>query len=530
MRNWIGALALLLMILPGAARAEWLEASSAHFVVYANDSERDARKFSEQLERFHSAMEIVTGLEMDAPSPSNRVTVFMVKNQREVERLIGINNVGGFYIPRAGGSVAFVPRVEARNGQPDYAMIALLHEYAHHFLLSSSAFPSPRWFGEGGAEFFASADFDKDGGIGIGLPAIHRANELAYGRNVPVAELVDTVASEKLTWGTYDAFYGKSWLLYHYLVFTPSRSGQLRAYLRAMAGGKTSLQAAQDAFGDLDQLETDLQAYRGQRTLLSMRLRPDQVTIGPVAIRRLSPGEAAMMPVQIRSRRGVTREQAVELLAEAREIAARYPADAAVLAALAEAEFDAGNDAEAIAAADRALALDPNQVNAYVQKGFALFRLASAAEDKNAAYRQAVAPFLALNRLENDHPLPLVYYFRSFAERGAPAPEQAVRGLERASELAPFDLDLRLNLAAYQLRTGDLAAARGNMVPIAYHPHAPRQMTDAARQVIEWIDAGGQAEPPAMVALLLRAGRPAEAAEETAAAGEEAAAAQAAAD
>ena len=49
MRFW---LVLLALALPGAARAEWFEASSAHFVVYADDSQRDIRKFSEQLERY----------------------------------------------------------------------------------------------------------------------------------------------------------------------------------------------------------------------------------------------------------------------------------------------------------------------------------------------------------------------------------------------------------------------------------------------------------------------------------------------
>ena len=43
MRKWIAALVLLLA--PATAQAEWLEASSAHFVVYADDSERDVRKF-----------------------------------------------------------------------------------------------------------------------------------------------------------------------------------------------------------------------------------------------------------------------------------------------------------------------------------------------------------------------------------------------------------------------------------------------------------------------------------------------------
>lgn len=500
MRKWL--LVALLLLAPVPAQADWLEASSAHFVVYADDSERDVRRFAEQLERFHAAMEIVTGLEGVQPSASNRVTVFMLRSQRQIERLAGGRNIGGFYIPRAGGSVAFVPRVEARSGRPDPSMIPLLHEYAHHFLLSNSGFPSPRWLSEGGAEFFASAEFASDGGLGIGMPAQHRGPELLLLRNIKAADLVDTDASERRSRGNgYNAFYGKSWLLYHYLVFTPERRGQLTGYLRAMADGKSSLQAAEETFGDLDELERDLQRYLDQRTMLSMRFRAEQLEIAPINVRRVSEGDAAMMPVRIRSRRGVTREEALEILADARAIAARFPGDAAVLAALAEAEYDAGNDAEAIAAADGALALDPDQVNAYVQKGFALFRRAREAEDKDAAYRLAIEPFLALNRLENDHPLPLIYYFRSFAERGARPPDQAVLGLERAVELAPFDLGLRLELASHQIQAGELDRVRVNLVPVAYNPHGG-SFVEPARRVIERIDAGGEPQPPELLALL----------------------------
>ena len=109
-----------------------------------------------------------------------------------------------------------------------------------------------------------------------------------------------------------------------------------------------------------------------------------------------------MMPLRIRSRVGVNKEQALALVTEARTVAARFPADPAVQAALAEAEYDAGNDAAAIAAADKALAADKTQVNAWVQKGYALFRSAADADDRKAAYRAARAPFVALNKLENE--------------------------------------------------------------------------------------------------------------------------------
>jgi hypothetical protein len=40
----------------GCCAAEWLQASSTHFVVYANDNERKIRALSQQLERYGAAL------------------------------------------------------------------------------------------------------------------------------------------------------------------------------------------------------------------------------------------------------------------------------------------------------------------------------------------------------------------------------------------------------------------------------------------------------------------------------------------
>lgn len=128
--------------------------------------------------------------------------------------------------------------------------------------------------------------------------------------------------------------------------------------------------------------------------MYSFSLSPDKLRTGTITLRPLSVGEAAIMPLQIRSQRGVDKEEAATIVAEARAVAARFPADAGVLTALAEAEYDAGDDAAAIAAAEAALARDPGRTNAYIQKGYALFRQAAAADNKAAAYAAAVKPFL----------------------------------------------------------------------------------------------------------------------------------------
>ena len=96
------------MFVGTAARAEWHKAESDHFVIFADDKEDDIRRFAENLERYHSAMTFLTMREVEKPSPSNRVTIFVVGSQADMRALSGSRRIGGFYIPRAGASRAFV--------------------------------------------------------------------------------------------------------------------------------------------------------------------------------------------------------------------------------------------------------------------------------------------------------------------------------------------------------------------------------------------------------------------------------------
>lgn len=484
--------ALLAMIAAAAspAQAKWYEASSEHFVIYADDSERDIREFAENLEKYHSAMVLVSGRSVEAPSPSNRVTIFVVGSQRDIRKLSGSDSksIAGFYVPRAGASRAFVQDIRNRsNGYPDFSTVILLHEYAHHFLIGSSRYAMPRWMSEGAAEFFASAGFNKDGSVQIGRPAMHRAGELHYADEVSVHELLDAELYEQRRRKGYDAFYGMSWALYHYLIFGEERKGQLDEYAGLVMQGKNSLEAAKEAFGDIDVLDKEVERYLKQRKMFNIKLPPERISYGPISLRELPEGEAEMMDVRIVSQRGVTREQALELVVEAREIAARFPNDPGVLTALAEAEYDAGNDDAAITAADRAIAIDPMRPNAYVQKGYALFRKAEDADDPETAYSEAMKAFSALNKIENDHPVPLIYYYRSFVERGLPPNENARHALEWASRLAPFDQGLAMNAALMLAEEGKIGLAKFTLEPLATNPHGG-SLSEQARDYLDMLE------------------------------------------
>ena len=89
MRRVLTTAAALFLFISGKALAEWHEASSDHFVIYAEEDEKDIRKYSDRLERYYSAMSAILPSKKIKPSPSNRVTIYVVSSERMVRKLYG---------------------------------------------------------------------------------------------------------------------------------------------------------------------------------------------------------------------------------------------------------------------------------------------------------------------------------------------------------------------------------------------------------------------------------------------------------
>lgn len=472
-RFLISIICVFALFIPGRAYAQWHEASSDHFLVIADQNERDTREFAERLERFHSAMHIVLGREVQKPSPSNRVTIYVVRNTNQVQKLAGDKTgfLAGFYQARAGGSLAFTARVDSGGSAITHSEQVLFHEYAHHVMHGTNEWATPRWLSEGFAEFFSTARFEKNGGMGLGLPALHRANEFAYAKDVSIEALLDTSLYKRPKKGAFDEFYGRSWLLYHYLMLSGKRPGQMINYQVALVNGAAELDAAKTAFGDLKQLDKELGAYLAQSRMSYLPISGDKLKIGAITVRKMRPAEAAIMPVILESKRGVNTEMAKALLPRAQAIASTYPDDPFVLSALAEAEHDAGNYSVALTIADKALAAEPALVNAHVQKIYALARLAEKSDDPDAAWRLTRKAVAALNKVENDHPIPLIYYYRSLKFAGKDITDIAAHGLERALQLAPYDKNVRWQLTQQLISEEKYAAAYRILLPLANDPH-----------------------------------------------------------
>ncbi len=466
-------LALLCLLLPGAAEAAWRQASTPHFLIYSEQKPEELRDFATRLERFDQAMRKIRGM-ADLPlGPSNRLTVYVVPSVSSVQK-IGprSRNLAGFYIPRAGGSIAIVPRRAGSGGRFDLdAEGILLHEYAHHFMMAEGAgIAYPAWLVEGFAEVNSTAEFGVDGSINLGIPAAHRLYGLAMG-SLPVETLLTSSADLRDPRST-EMFYARSWLLTHYLTFHKPRRGQLATYLKAFNSGKPSLNAAKEVFGDLKKLDSELDVYLRARRMPGLRFSFKELQIGEIELRDLSPAENAVMDLRIRSDRGVDRAEATRLLARMRQVAAGYPNDPTVQAYLAEAEYDAGNQAEAVAAADRALAADPSSIDALLYRGRSMMAQALASGSRDpATWKEIRRWIIKANNLDKEHAEPLWFYYQTFPAIGAKPDANAVQALLKAHDLAPQDRTLRMAVARQHLIDGKAAEARTALAPIAFDPH-----------------------------------------------------------
>ena len=485
-----GVAALTMLADARPARAEWLQATSKHFIVYADGNADTVKRQAEDLERFDSVFRYFQTLPERPEDESNKLTVYVVASGTAVRRLYGDNssNVDGFYQGRASGSVAFTPARGSTGDERsrDEPRIVLFHEYAHHAMLGNYDAAYPAWFAEGYAEFLSTVRFDKDV-FWIGAPAQHRAYTLHLGASLPAEQLfaanMRTMSKEQIA-----SLYARGWLLTHYVETDPVRRKQFGEYLAALNAGKPSVEAARAAFGDLKQLDKEMNKRMNAPRLPAYRIANDKLPQPVVTIRPLRPGEKAMIDLRMRSDRGVNRTTAQPILAEALPIGARYPDDPVVQGWLAEMALDAGRYDLAEAAADRALAVDPKSAQALVYKGQGHLRRAREAKVRDPeVWKEARSWLLRANTLDANDAYTLMLYYSSFGMAGVPATANAKAALTRAHELVPQDAGLSFAYARQSLLDGKIDEARMALRPLAYSAHA--EANNPAARLLALLDA-----------------------------------------
>lgn len=258
---------LLCFILTASAIAQtdtWLEVRTPHFVIVSNSSEKEARQAALQFEKMRSVLRnVFPEAAVDAATP---ITVLAVADKRTLESLKPEAYIGKGKLNLAG---LFLLAPEKNyvllwlNMPGLHSFAGIYHEYTH-FVVSRTGEWLPLWLNEGSAEFYQNTEIDNTevrlGKADAAVLALLQRSQL-----LPLATIL-TVDQHSPYYQEEDKgsmFYAESWALTHYLKAKDTRENthRIRDYLDLMHENVDSVNAAAQAFGDLQQLQADLQKY-----------------------------------------------------------------------------------------------------------------------------------------------------------------------------------------------------------------------------------------------------------------------------
>jgi tetratricopeptide (TPR) repeat protein len=465
MPAWLIGIAVML-VLPSAAAAAWHRAETDHFIFYGT-SAKDVREDAIRLERYDALLRDLT--KIPKGSTTMKLTVYVLSDVEAVKRAYGdrTSDVAGFYTTNPSGVIAVVPR---GIGEKDYDDVILFHEYAHHLMLQYFPTAYPAWYSEGFAEYLSTAQFT-DIAAKIGLPANHRAYQLLIEEPVPIETLLSAGVGD-LKRDQVGNFYGRAWLLTHFLSFEKTRRGQQSECLTLINNGMAPLEAARKAFGDLAVLNKDLNRYMKAPRIAYLNVANTPPAATSITVTELDRASGEALMDRLLLTRGTAVAERQPIANRLRKLSGKYPGNASVLTLLAEAEHDLGNYDAAVVAADAAIAIEPANVRASLWKGMSLGRALSKANDKDAAKWKAARNWIVrANRANPEDPFPLYEYYQSFQAEGRDPTKSAVAGLGKAVSLIPQESAFRVPYAIELANAGDYSGAAMILQPIANSPH-----------------------------------------------------------
>ena len=277
---WACLLLLGVALCPGARAADkekkpekekkekiepWTEIRTTHFIVASDGGEKTARRFGELFENllrvFQSTLpkaRTTNGLPVrllvahDGQSFARVVPEFPFTKTRDQPPGIFVTGPEKTYIAiraNAGGKFVYHD---------------IFHEYARS-VLKLSYHNLPPWIDEGYASVYDSLTFS-DRGARLERPD---PNDMSTLFESPLLPLDVVLGADRQSpyyspgGGKDTVFYAESRVLLQYLITDPqmTRSNAMERYLTAITSGTDLLPAARSAFGDLNQLQSNLDAY-----------------------------------------------------------------------------------------------------------------------------------------------------------------------------------------------------------------------------------------------------------------------------
>ena len=395
------------------ARDSWVSVRSKHLLVIGNGSEKEIRQVTARLEQFR---EVVSTLLAKAGSDSAiPTTVIVFKDDASYGPFKVSENNSGYFQP--GQDVNYITLSTESRGDLD-PFSTIFHEYTH-LLVNDTFGKTPAWFNEGLAELYSTLSVSDDQRVVIGRPIRRHISTLQQNSLLPLRTLLEVDykspfynESQKQS-----IFYAEAWALMHYLMMTDNgvRAPHVLEFLQLLNAHTALEPAFQKAFNtSIESVENALRGY-----VLQDHFRTNDLTFA----RKIQPSI----------------EMTSASLSEAEVFA--YEGDLLI--------HSNRNEAETYLL--KAVALDPNLIQAHASLGMARYRQGRMSEALPSLERAVEA---------NSQNALVQYYYAAILSRPAEnettltlglAPETAAKAraaLKNAIALRP-DFHDSYNLLAY---------------------------------------------------------------------------------
>ena len=457
MARWIRAAALGMAALAGSAQAAWKRVETPHYIVYSQGTDAQIQQLGFRLEMLDKTQRFLT--RRPEALPPIKPVVYVLDDMEAVQQTMafgGASGVAGYYNAHTRGPFMVT---NADNSNAEFtAQLVMFHELTHYYMFANFPAAYPTWFTEGFAEFVGTSRVLDQNKMEVGRLSLNRYRTLAAFEWLPVQRLIAAKS-----YGDVDnvlMLYAEGWLLTHYLTLGGARDGQLATYLGAINQGRSFLDAAKLAFGDLGKLDGELQAYARRRTLPTRIFEFRVPTATTAAVTAVPPAQNAMMLDDVKLMSGVGASDAAAFAQQVRRDAGAFPNDPFALRLRAEASLWADDTADATAATRQWLAVAPNDPLAQAMLGRTEVAALKAGKSTDAAaWAAARARIMAASRLAPHEPTILRAYFESFTAEGKLPSDDAQNMLFTALDMNPNDAEVRYLLAADFERRGLLTDA-----------------------------------------------------------------------
>ena len=253
----------------------WVEIRTAHFIVASDGGERTARRIADEFEAllrvFQATMpncRVSTGVPVrilaarDGQSFGRMIPEFPYDKRHDQPPGLFVSGAEKTYIG-----------IRA-NASGHFPYIDIFQNYARE-ILKLSYRNLPPWLEEGYSTVYGSLTFN-DRGVRLERPDPEDLSVLYESPLLPL----DLVLHVDRSSGYYSpgnketVYFAESRVLVHFLISDPQFAGtkSMERYVTAVEGGVDSLKAAREAFGDLNQLQSKLEAFVKQMNGLPVDL------------------------------------------------------------------------------------------------------------------------------------------------------------------------------------------------------------------------------------------------------------------